>query len=1306
MSKPTSVSVFQRSNISYYQLAVILIGSGLLLWGTLFAPPPAGWPWYSLVIGLFVAFLANFPLTIFGREVFLFQVITLGGGLLYGPMTAAWAAAGGILLGFAIRSSGQIGTASLPAAKPTGWFERIYILSRHNAALLDALFISSFRTGIATSAANSAATPDWINIGIPLLVFPLLHAILFLADAILRSQRTILPTKRDLVLLILVELLPLPFILTIVIGYSAMGIGSLIILGSFPALVAVLVNGMSSTRTDLDRHLQELSTLNQVSQVLRASLDLDNLLNVIHVQVSQLLDVDNFYVALYEPEERRIWYPLSIKNGKREQWSVRGIEDRLTERVILQRKPIMISHYGSEENASIDGIDLPPSTVTPIAWIGVPLISSDRAIGCLALFSLSQETEFSQSDLNLLMTLSGPISVGIENALIFNQAQRRSAQLETLNQISTLITGSLDPQEVLAMVCKSVIRVVGGSRSAIYLLDPEESQVWLAYGHELSEEFMRQNQAFSIAQNGRTRCLRTGRPVLTARLTETTLEQTFLDSLAPEGIKAFGDFPLITPEGQIGFLSVYFNDEHRFNAEEIELLQTFASQAALAVSNARLHARTDLALSRRAHQLSILEAVGRELSAATHSERLFEMILNYAREITNSPWASLGLYNPASGTIEIKACKGYREDQLSFSVDQGISGRSVRSKQTIYVEDIQLDSDYIDLTNGEARSQLSIPLMHEGRVLGVLSMESPQANGYSTNDQAFVSQLATQAAIAVVNSELYTETQRRLREQSTLYLVSANLATKLDLESVLHTIQRAMEAALEKSITGIYLWDEIDRVYTLQPISFISEQGLPNNWQEHPSELLDEAPTRPVNQHLPAEIAENALTNLASALLGPELIQFSSGNEIPGALLKGCSGCGLLVFPLIANQQRLGMIVTHTFDDSRPQSDEELQLLRAIVAQGAISIQNALLFYDVTHGRDRLAAVLNSVHEGILMIEAGGRIMIVNESIRDTTGLLPIDLTGKRLVDLPEHTLRIFGYSPQDAEELTSNLENGQVPTEPKTTLKVMEIKPERVLERTSLPVWGRGGRAIGCMIVLRDVTEEHQITEARELITETLVHDLRSPLSAVLGALDVMEESAAENQQTSTIIVQALNVARRSARRVLGMVESMLDISRMQSGSMEINFSEIDLHAQVSTLLADFIPQANEYGIILRNEIPDDLPLACVDQSKFTRVLTNLLDNALKFTPSGGQVTLAAERYLENMVVLRVSDTGPGIPDGYREKIFERFSQIPGQSGRRRGSGLGLTFCRLAVEAHGGQIWVDPRPGGGSIFTLTLPLA
>jgi len=104
--------------------------------------------------------------------------------------------------------------------------------------------------------------------------------------------------------------------------------------------------------------------------------------------------------------------------------------------------------------------------------------------------------------------------------------------------------------------------------------------------------------------------------------------------------------------------------------------------------------------------------------------------------------------------------------------------------------------------------------------------------------------------------------------------------------------------------------------------------------------------------------------------------------------------------------------------------------------------------------------------------------------------------------------------------------------------------------------------------------------------------------------------------------------------------------------------------------------------------------------------VLTNLLDNALKFTPSGGQVILSAIRQEDNLITLRVSDTGPGIPDEYREKIFERFTQVPGLVGRRRGSGLGLTFCRLAMEAQGGKIWVEPRPGGGSVFAITLLVA
>jgi signal transduction histidine kinase len=122
-------------------------------------------------------------------------------------------------------------------------------------------------------------------------------------------------------------------------------------------------------------------------------------------------------------------------------------------------------------------------------------------------------------------------------------------------------------------------------------------------------------------------------------------------------------------------------------------------------------------------------------------------------------------------------------------------------------------------------------------------------------------------------------------------------------------------------------------------------------------------------------------------------------------------------------------------------------------------------------------------------------------------------------------------------------------------------------------------------------------------------------------------------------------------------------------------------------------------------NGIPIDLPTIQVDQTKIIRVLSNLIDNAIKFTPVLGSIQVNAKVVENKCIEVQVSDTGPGIPEEYLERIFERFSQIPGQAGRRRGSGLGLTYCRMAVEAHGGQIWVESIVGTGSTFYFTLPI-
>jgi signal transduction histidine kinase len=130
----------------------------------------------------------------------------------------------------------------------------------------------------------------------------------------------------------------------------------------------------------------------------------------------------------------------------------------------------------------------------------------------------------------------------------------------------------------------------------------------------------------------------------------------------------------------------------------------------------------------------------------------------------------------------------------------------------------------------------------------------------------------------------------------------------------------------------------------------------------------------------------------------------------------------------------------------------------------------------------------------------------------------------------------------------------------------------------------------------------------------------------------------------------------------------------------------------------------ANESGLFLQNKVPETLPTIMADGEKIKRVITNLLDNAVKFTPSGGYVSISANEY-QGYLVVSVEDSGPGIPEEYRDKIFDRFFQVPGMRSSRRGSGLGLAFCKLVVDAHHGRIWVEPKAGGGSVFSIRLPV-
>jgi two-component system sensor histidine kinase/response regulator len=230
------------------------------------------------------------------------------------------------------------------------------------------------------------------------------------------------------------------------------------------------------------------------------------------------------------------------------------------------------------------------------------------------------------------------------------------------------------------------------------------------------------------------------------------------------------------------------------------------------------------------------------------------------------------------------------------------------------------------------------------------------------------------------------------------------------------------------------------------------------------------------------------------------------------------------------------------------------------------------------------------------------------------------------------------------------------------------------------------------------------QETEAmRDSLTHMIVHDLRTPLTSLLTGLQTIEALGPLDALQS----EFLGIAVSGGQTLLSMINNLLDIHKMESGQMELSRELLPPAVVLEAATAQVLPLIRAEGLTLEHDIPTDLPILRADEEKLRRVLVNLLGNAIKFTPAGGQIHLTA-RYMADSpaVAFSVRDTGPGIPEDAWERIFEKFGQVAAHgTSRYVSTGLGLTFCKMAVEAHGGTITVESTLGIGSIFTFCIPV-
>ncbi|MBN1139932.1 MAG: GAF domain-containing protein [Anaerolineae bacterium] len=560
----------------------------------------------------------------------------------------------------------------------------------------------------------------------------------------------------------------------------------------------------------------------------------------------------------------------------------------------------------------------------------------------------------------------------------------------------------------------------------------------------------------------------------------------------------------------------------------------------------------------------------------------------------------------------------------------------------------------------------------------------------------FLFALILVAASLITHSLAFTSRRlgRRVKELDSLRAVGQTLSASLDVETILQAIYDQAATLMPAHNFYVALYDpETDEVSF--PLAVENSERV--QWR--------------------SRRAGNGLTEYVLRTRAPLLIrkQVEAAVKALGLGHIGRPAACWLGVPLLAGLEPLGIIAVQSFAAPEAYDASHQEVLATIAAQAAVAIQNARLYARTDEALARrvqeLGSILSTTHEGMLLLDLDWRVLAANRALADLVGVAQGELVGKALRLRPgqgEPLAALIGYTLAELQADCEALAHGEEWTRKQI---VVPGPPERHVERTLTPVRDREGVISGWLVALRDVTEEIQLAHLKEDMTRMLIHDLRSPLSIIKGSLDMLAITHGEGNRES--FDKLLAMAQRGSDQLLRLVNNLLDISRLEEGQQPLVPEPAAARALLEEAAARFAPLLASAQIAVEIAAEPGLPLLYIDRHLIDRVLNNLLHNAIKFTPDGGRIRLWA-RPIDSAdrpdpapaaMLVGVSDTGPGIPLAEQPRLFQKFHRLDSTQGRWTGSGLGLSFCKLAVEEHGGRIWVESEAGQGSSFVMTLPV-
>lgn len=851
--------------------------------------------------------------------------------------------------------------------------------------------------------------------------------------------------------------------------------------------------------------------------------------------------------------------------------------------------------------------------------------------------------------------------------------ERTRASLELLYSISRELTAQLDLRELLQRILRLTLEAVGAPNGSILVLDEagEVTEGALAFEgrvHDHSAEQLRDTFEHGLA--GWVVANREAALVEDTRSDPRWLQKPGDES--PRESRSAISVPLLARGRIVGVLTLVRPRPGHFTQEDLALLTAIADQAGVAVSNAHLFR----AEQERRRFASTLQEIARTINTTLDPKVVFDQILEQLERVIDFDSASIFLIEDSE--LRAVAARGFEAPDavlnLAIPLGSGVLGMEVfETRKPLVIDDVQQEEGWIQTPElpeaDKVHGWIGAPLIVRDRVVGMLNVDSQRPGAYGPAEVDMVAAFADQAAIAVANALLYSESERRVRSMTTLTETARVVTASLDLEEVLQRITDRTMESLDVEAASLALIDEESGELVFRVASGKSAervvgmrlgagQGLAGWVLKHEEPLI--VPDAQTDERFNRQVDE----------------------------VLGFTTRGMACAPIRGQNRTIGVL--EAVNPHHGEFDaEQLELLLGIAGLAGTAIVHAQLFSEIQAARQRYASLFEDSVDPILITDLQGVVSDANLRAETFLGYARSDLPGMDIRALHETADKPL---PPDLSDLkpgeTLSYDSRAVHADGRALPIEVHVKRIEIGGESTLQ-W-----------IFRDISERLELAELRTDLTSMIFHDLRSPLGNIISSLEVMDASLPEEDET---LRSVLAIAARSSRRASRLVESLLDLDRLEADKTVLNKAPASIKTLIAEAVEEVHPTAEAKGQMLHMNLAKRLPMVPMDVEMIRRVMINLLENAIKYTRGGGTIGVAVS-VEEAFLSVSVSDSGPGISPADRERIFEKFTRLKRED-RPKGIGLGLAFCRLAVEAHGGRIWVDSEEGKGSTFTFTLPV-